>query len=165
MRSLLVYPFMLQSLIMVGQHPGTCDEEVLVYSSGLQEVILDTGWVRHVLRPNEAKRTLRKDEIGYEYVLPDDPSHLLLRLDEIHGPVHVFLNDSLVFEGVSSTGRFKPLDLGPRFGVLKKRLRIETGHRCMTVVITEDYPILEVGRSNKFWYLNYTDHWRSYMIE
>ena len=165
MRSLLVYPFMLQNLILVGQHLGGCDDQVLVYTSGLHEFVLDTGWEKHVLRPNDAKRTLRKDEVGYVYVLPDDPSHLLLRLDEIHGAVHVFLDDSLVFDGISNTGRFKPLDLGLRFGVLEKRLRIETGQRCMTVIIAEDYPILEVGRSNRYWYLNYTDHWRSYMIE
>jgi hypothetical protein len=149
-----------------GQVYAYCDDSVKVQYDSLNDLVRDTGMVKDVLKPDQARQVRKRDQPGFTYSNPKNPGDQILQLmDGFDGIVRISVDDSLVFEGKAVTDRSTSLanvhvDLGERHAGSTKHLRIQYGDHCMMTELDGAYPIVMVYRLTP-WVVNLMDYWPS----
>ena len=138
-----------------------CTDRVEVWSSNCYDTVLDTGWIKYVLRPNDAPRHVRDESCQ----LIEDQGRLCVSLASgFDGPARIFIENSIRYDGVVREDRSLGvssvwLDLGDRRALKGKRLRVEANGHCMTTWLLDEYPVLDIHYSSHrgVWHANYRD--------
>jgi hypothetical protein len=137
---------------------------VQVQYDGLNDLVRDTGLVKDVLKPNQARQVRRRDQPGFTYTEPKNPNRQILQLmDGFAGNVRISVDDSLLYEGKAITDPSSSLanihvDLGERHTGSAKHLKIQYGDNCMMTELDGGYPIVMVYRL-KLWVVSLMDYW------
>lgn len=149
-----------------GQVYAYCADSVKVQYDSLNDLVRDTGMVKDMLKPDQAKQVRRRDQPGFTYTEPKNPERQILQLmDGFAGNVRISVDDSLVFEGKAVTDPSTSLanihiDLGERQEGSAKHLRIQYGDNCMMTNLGGAYPVVMVYRLTP-WVVSLTDYWPS----
>jgi hypothetical protein len=146
--ALLCLPGMLSAQAQAG---SMCSDRVSVNWSNCSDPILDTAWLKHVLKPNDVPRRVDEDCV----LIPNTNRLHLSLLSGFEGPISVLIADSVLFKGIVHEDHSTSVSLS----LNGKQLRIETEGHCMSTMLLGEYPALDIHyiSRKRLWVVNYRD--------